>query len=85
MKFSLNHIVKLVADKKAKLVVLARNVDPIELVVWLRTLCIKIPYVFVNRESKLEHLIHLENAATVALTEVRKEVLNLSCQSNNYY
>ena len=32
-----------------------------------------IPYVFVNGKSKLGQLVHLKNAAAIALTEVRKE------------
>lgn len=54
---------------------IANNVDPIELVVWLPTLCRKmdIPYCFVKGKSKLGQLVHQKNAAVVALTEVRKE------------
>ena len=75
LKFGLNHITKLVEDKKAKLVVIASNVDPIELVVWLPTLCrrMDIPYCFVHGKSRLGQLVHLKNAAAVALTDVRKE------------
>lgn len=75
MKFGLNHVTKLVEERKAKIVVIANNVDPIELVVWLPTLCRKmdIPYCFVKGKSKLGQLVHQKNAAVVALTEVRKE------------
>ena len=66
---------KLVEDKKAKLVVIANNVDPIELVVWLPNLCKKmdIPYCFVKGKAALGQLVHQKNATVVALTEVRKE------------
>jgi large subunit ribosomal protein L7Ae len=75
LKFGLNHITKLVEEKKAKLVVIANNVDPIELVVWLPTLCRRmgIPYCFVKGKAKLGQLVHQKNAAVVALTDVRKE------------
>lgn len=75
LKFGLNHVTKLVEEKKAKLVVIASNVDPIELVVWLPTLCRKldIPYCFVKGKARLGQLVHQKNAAVVALTEVRKE------------
>jgi large subunit ribosomal protein L7Ae len=55
--------------------VIASNVDPIELVVWLPTLCRKldIPYCFVKGKARLGQLVHQKNAAVVALTEVRKE------------
>jgi large subunit ribosomal protein L7Ae len=75
LKFGLNHVTKLIEEKKAKLVVIASNVDPIELVVWLPTLCRKldIPYCFVHGKARLGQLVHQKNAAVVALTEVRKE------------
>merc|ERR1719231_1954005 len=46
IKYGLNHITELVESKKAKLVVIAHDVDPIELVVWLPALCRKmgVPY-----------------------------------------
>ena len=38
VKFGLNHVTTLIENKKAKLVVIAHDVDPIELVVFLRVL-----------------------------------------------
>ena len=75
LKFGLNHVTKLIEERKAKLVVIASNVDPIELVVWLPALCRKmdIPYCFVRGKARLGQLVHQKNAAVVALTEVRKE------------
>ena len=75
LKFGLNHVTKLIEERKAKVVVIANNVDPIELVVWLPNLCRKmdIPYCFVKGKSKLGQLVHQKNAAVVALTDVRKE------------
>jgi large subunit ribosomal protein L7Ae len=57
------------------LVVIANNVDPIELVVWLPNLLrkLEIPYCFVKGKAALGRLVHQKNAAVVALTEVRKE------------
>jgi large subunit ribosomal protein L7Ae len=40
-KYGLNHVVALVEAKKAQLVVIADDVDPIELVVFLPALCRK--------------------------------------------
>ena len=55
---------------------IANDVDPIELVVWLPALCRKmdIPYCFVKGKANLGKLVHQKNASAVALTEVRKEV-----------
>lgn len=54
---------------------IASNVDPIELVVWLPALCRKmdIPYCFVRGKARLGQLVHQKNAAVLAITEVRKE------------
>jgi len=75
IKFGLNHITSLVESKKAKLVVIAHDVDPLELVVWLPTLCRKmdVPYVIVKGKARLGALVHQKNAAALAVTEVRKE------------
>jgi len=75
LKFGLNHVTKLIEEKKAKLVVIANNVDPIELVVWLPNLCRKmeIPYCFVKGKAALGKLVHQKNAAVLAVTDVRKE------------
>ena len=46
---------KLIEDKKAKLVVIANNVEPLEMIVWLPQLCKKmnIPYCFVESKAAL--------------------------------
>jgi len=75
LKFGLNHVTTLVEQKKAKLVVIAHDVDPIELVVWLPALCrrMDVPYCIVKSKARLGHLVHQKTATVVALTEVRKE------------
>jgi len=75
VKFGLNHITSLVENKKAKLVVISHDVDPIDLVVWLPALCRKmdVPYVIVKGKARLGSLVHKKTASAVAITEVRKE------------
>eukprot|EP00916_Digyalum_oweni_P005998 GHVL01010349.1.p1 GENE.GHVL01010349.1~~GHVL01010349.1.p1 ORF type:complete len:251 (+),score=36.09 GHVL01010349.1:55-807(+) len=75
LKYGLNHITTLVENKQAKLVVIAHDVDPIELVVWLPALCRKkeVPYVIVKGKSHLGKLVHKKTSCVVALTHVRKE------------
>lgn len=75
VKFGLNHVTTLVEKKKAKLVVIAHDVNPIELVIFLPALCRKfdIPYAIVKGKSRLGQLVHKKNAAVVALTHVNKE------------
>ena len=50
VKYGLNHITNLVESGKAQMVVIAHDVDPIELVVWLPALCRKmgVPYCIVK-------------------------------------
>jgi len=50
VKYGLNHVTSLVEKGKAQLVAIAHNVEPIELVVHLPTLCRKkgIPFCFVK-------------------------------------
>lgn len=75
VKFGINHITTLVETKKAKLVVIAHDVDPIELVLWLPALCRKmdIPYVIVKGKARLGQVVNMKTATALALTEVNKE------------
>lgn len=75
VKYGLNHIVALVEAKKAALVAIAHDVDPIELVVFLPALCRKmgVPYVIVKGKARLGTVVHKKTAAVVALQEVRSE------------
>jgi large subunit ribosomal protein L7Ae len=74
-KYGLNHTVALVEAKKASLVVIADDVDPIELVIFLPALCRKmgVPYVIVKGKARLGTVVHKKTAAVVALQEVRSE------------
>mmetsp|Transcript_18976 Transcript_18976/g.13588 ORF Transcript_18976/g.13588 Transcript_18976/m.13588 type:complete len:259 (-) Transcript_18976:75-851(-) len=75
LKFGLNHITTLVEEEKAKLVVIAHDVDPVELVIFLPALCRKkgVPFCFVRGKAALGKLVHQKTATCVALTEVRRE------------
>ncbi|KAG5513315.1 hypothetical protein PMAC_001378 [Pneumocystis sp. 'macacae'] len=78
VKSGLNHIVSLIENKKASLVVIANDVDPIELVVYLPALCRKmgIPYCIVKGKARLGAVIHKKNSTALAFTEVRSEDKN---------
>merc|ERR1719469_1172876 len=75
IKFGLNHVTTLVEQKVAKLVVIAHDVDPIELVCWLPALCRKmdVPYCIIKGKSRLGQLVHKKTASCVAFTTVRQE------------
>lgn len=73
IKFGMNHVVSLIEQKKAKLVVIAANVDPIETVIYLPTLCVKmgVPYIIVDKKEELGELANLKKVAAIALTDIR--------------
>merc|ERR1719265_766388 len=75
IKYGLNHVTTLVENKTAKLVVIAHDVDPVELVVWLPALCRKkdVPYCIIKGKARLGQLVHKKTASCVAVTTVRKE------------
>ncbi|EDO08612.1 putative large subunit ribosomal protein L7Ae [Babesia bovis T2Bo] len=75
LKSGLNHVTNLVEYKKAKLVVIAHDVDPLELVMWLPTLCRKkeVPYCIIKGKSRLGKLVHQRTASVVAVDNIRKE------------
>lgn len=74
IKFGLKHITTLIEEKKAKLVVIACDVDPLELVVWLPALCKKmnVPYCIVKDKARLGALVHQKTAAALCITSVDK-------------
>ncbi|GME71295.1 unnamed protein product [[Candida] boidinii] len=75
VKYGLNHVVSLIENKKAKLVLIANDVDPIELVVFLPALCRKmgVPYAIIKGKARLGTLVHKKTSSVAALTEVNSE------------
>lgn len=75
VKFGLDHVTYLVEQCKAQLVVIAHDVDPIELVVWLPALCRKmgVPYCIVKGKSRLGAVVHQKTATALALTAIKNE------------
>lgn len=71
----LQEVTRAIEKKSAKLVVIANNVDPIELVLWLPSLCRanKIPYAIVKDKARLGDAVHQKTATVVAVNEVRSE------------
>eukprot|EP00123_Amoebidium_parasiticum_P019268 comp24405_c0_seq1/m.46675 comp24405_c0_seq1/g.46675 ORF comp24405_c0_seq1/g.46675 comp24405_c0_seq1/m.46675 type:complete len:265 (-) comp24405_c0_seq1:88-882(-) len=74
LKYGINHVTALIEKKKAKLVVIAHDVDPIEIVVWLPALCRKmgVPYCIVKGKARLGALLHLKKASAIAFTDIKQ-------------
>lgn len=75
VKYGINHITYLVEQKKAQLVCIAHDVDPIELVIWLPALCkqMNVPYCIVKGKARLGAVVHKKTATALALTAIKNE------------
>lgn len=60
VKYGLNHVVGLIENKKAGLVLIPNDVDPIELVIFLPALCRKmgVPYAIIKGKARLGTVVH---------------------------
>mmetsp|Transcript_32221 Transcript_32221/g.102729 ORF Transcript_32221/g.102729 Transcript_32221/m.102729 type:complete len:271 (-) Transcript_32221:1468-2280(-) len=86
-KFGLKHVTYLIESKKAKLVCVASDVEPVELVVWIPALCKKmdVPYCIVKNKARLGWVVRQKKAAVLALTGVKKEDQHsLATLQNNF-
>merc|ERR1712157_462929 len=70
-----NTVVNLIEKKKAQLVVIAHDVEPIEIVVYLPALCRKmgVPYCIVKGKSRLGQLVGRKQCTSVAFADVKSE------------
>merc|ERR1711990_110532 len=75
VKMGINHVTTLVEEKKAKLVIIAHDVDPIEIVVWLPQLCKlrNVPYCIVKSKARLGAVVGKKTATCLAITDVKAE------------
>merc|ERR1711990_1200695 len=75
VKMGLNHVTTLIEEKKAQLVIIAHDVDPIEVIVWLPSLCKVrgIPYCIVKSKARLGAVVGKKTATCLAITDVKAE------------
>jgi len=91
IKMGLNHVTHQIERGRAKLVLIAHDVDPIELVLWMPALCVKknVPFVIFKSKSRLGNLVHMKNACCLAICDVRPQdnmdLKSLQRKSMNLY
>ena len=85
-KCGLNHVTYLVEQKRAKLVLIAADVDPIETVVFLPSLCktMDVPYAIVPSKAKLGELAHKKTCTCLALTDFKENAAELENLCKNF-
>merc|ERR1719336_3353467 len=71
VRTGINTVTTLVEQKKASLVVIASDVDPIEIVLFLPALCRKmgVPYCIVKNKARLGRLVRRKTCSCVALAK----------------
>jgi large subunit ribosomal protein L7Ae len=75
VRSGINTITTLIEQKKAQLVCIASDVEPIEVVLFLPALCRKmgVPYCIVKNKSRLGRVVHRKTATCLAFTMVNPE------------
>ena len=86
VKCGLNHVTYLVEQKRAKLVLIAADVDPIETVVFLPSLCktMDVPYAIVPSKAKLGQLANKKTCTCLALTDFKDNAAELENLCKNF-
>merc|ERR1711893_446965 len=75
VRSGINTITTLVEQKKAQLVVIAHDVEPVEIVLFLPALCRKmgVPYCIVKGKARLGRVVRRKTATCLAFTQVYPE------------
>jgi len=72
IRHGIDTVSKLIKNKKSLFVLIANDVNPIECVVWMPTLCTKmgIPYCIIKNKSRVGSLIGKKSTSCITLTHV---------------
>ena len=75
VRFGIKNVTRAIETRKAQLVLIAHDVDPIEVVIFLPALCrkFKVPYAIVKGKAALGTVVRRKTASAVALTDVLPE------------
>lgn len=74
-QYGVNKVTTLVEQKKAQFVIIAHDVDPIEIVLFLPALCRKmnVPYCVVKGKARLGRVVGKKNTSCIALATINPE------------
>lgn len=72
LKFGIQRVTRYVEQKRAKLVLIAHDVTPVEMIVWLPALCKKmeVPYCIVKGKSNIGKLVGYKTASCAAFLHI---------------
>eukprot|EP00915_Cephaloidophora_sp_WS-2016_P004927 GHVH01006571.1.p1 GENE.GHVH01006571.1~~GHVH01006571.1.p1 ORF type:complete len:272 (+),score=53.71 GHVH01006571.1:69-884(+) len=75
MVFGMKEVTSAIESGRAKMVIIAHDVDPIETVIYLPALCrkLKIPYAFIKGKAALGRICHQKNVTSVAVLSPKPE------------
>merc|ERR1711983_761809 len=75
VRHGVNTVTTLVEKKKAQLVVISNDVDPIELVMFLPALCRKmgVPYCIVKNKARLGRVVRRKTCSCLAIAQANAE------------